>query len=224
VGGFSEGDPTWGAEGVILHGYWRSGAAYRVRIALALKNIAYHQVTHDLRTGGQAAPDYAALNPQRLVPALEVDGVVLTQSVAIVEWLEDQFPEPPLLPADPNGRAIVRGMVGAIVTDVHPLHNLRILKALREDLGASTDQVNAWTTRWMTDGFAALETLIQQHGDGFAYGATPTFADCVTVPALYSADRFGIDTAAYPHLVASAARTARLAEAAHPLRQPDAGS
>jgi len=207
---------------MILHGYWRSGAAYRVRIALALKGLAYEQVNHDLRTGGQADPAYAELNPQRLVPALEVDGLVLTQSVAILEWLEERFPDPALLPADAAGRAIVRGMVQAIVTDVHPLYNLRTLTALRQDLGASEDQVNAWVSRWMTDGFAALETLIARHGDGFAYGSRPTLADCITLPALYSADRFGVDTAPYPHLIASAARTAALAEAAHPARQPDA--
>lgn len=207
---------------MILHGYWRSGAAYRVRIALALKGLAYEQVNHDLRTGGQADPAYTALNPQRLVPALAVDGLVLTQSVAILEWLDERYPEPPLLPAEANGRAIVRSMVQAIVTDVHPLHNLRTLKALRQDFGASEDQVNAWMARWMTDGFAALETLIARHGDGFAYGTTPSLADCVIVPALYSAERFGVDTAPYPRLVAVGARTAALAAAAHPSRQPDA--
>ena len=207
---------------MILHGYWRSGAAYRVRIALALKGVAYEQVNHDLRTGGQAAPDYAALNPQRLVPALEVDGIVLTQSVAILEWLDERFPDPPLMPSDANGRAIVRGMVATIATDVHPLHNMRTLKMLREDFGGSDDRVTAWMAHWMNDGFAAMEALIARHGDGFAYGATPTLADCITVPALYSADRFGVDTAPYPRLVASAARTAALAEAAHPARQPDA--
>jgi maleylpyruvate isomerase len=217
VGGLPQGDIA-----VILHGYWRSGAAYRVRIALALKGLAYDQVNHDLRTGGQADPAYAALNPQRLVPALESDGLVLTQSVAILEWLDERYPEPPLLPADADGRAIVRSMVQTIVTDVHPLHNLRTLKALRQDFGASEDQVNAWMARWMTDGFAALEPLIARHGDGFAYGATPTLADCVIVPALYSAERFGVDTTPYPRLVAAGARTEALAGAAHPGRQPDA--
>lgn len=207
---------------MILHGYWRSGAAYRVRIALALKGLAYEQVNHDLRTGAQADRAYAALNPQRLVPALEVDGLVLTQSVAILEWLEDRYPDPALLPANTDGRAVVRSMVQAIVTDVHPLHNLRTLKALRQDFGASEAQVTAWMTHWMTDGFAALETLVARHGDGFAYGGTPTLADCVIVPALYSAERFGVDTAPYPRLVAAGARTAALAEAAHPARQPDA--
>lgn len=207
---------------MILHGYWRSGAAYRVRIALALKRVAYDQVNHDLRTGGQADPAYVALNPQRLVPALEVDGLVLTQSVAILEWLEERFPDPPLLPADADGRAIVRAMVATLATDVHPLHNLRTLKALRQDFDASEAQVDAWMARWMTDGFAAIEALIARHGGDFAYGDTPTLADCVTVPALYSAARFGVDTGPYPRLVASGARTAALAEAAHPGRQPDA--
>ncbi len=207
---------------MILHGYWRSGAAYRVRIALALKGLAYDQVHHDLRIGGQADPAYAVLNPQRLVPALEVDGIVLTQSVAILEWLDERFPDPPLMPSDANGRAIVRGMVATIATDVHPLHNLRTLKALRQDLGASEPQVNAWMAHWMADGFAAMETLIARHGDGFAYGATPTLADCITVPALYSAERFGVDTTPYPRLVAAGAHAAALADAAHPGRQPDA--
>lgn len=207
---------------MILHGYWRSGAAYRVRIALALKGVAYAQVNHDLRIGGQADPAYAALNPQRLVPALEVDGLVLTQSVAILEWLDERFPDPPLLPGDADDRAIVRAMVATLATDVHPLHNLRTLKALRQDFGASEKQVNAWMARWMTDGFAAIEALIARHGGAFAYGDTPTLADCATVPALYSAARFGVDTAPYPRLVATGARTAALAEAAHPGRQPDA--
>jgi len=207
---------------VILHGYWRSGAAYRVRIALALKDIPYEQVNHDLRTGGQAAPEYAALNPQRLVPALEVEGLVLTQSVAILEWLDERFPEPALMPVDPAGRAMVRAMIATLATDVHPLHNMRTLKMLRERFGADEDQVNAWMAHWMGDGFAAIEALIARHGDGFAFGATPTLADCVTVPALYSAERFGVDTTPYPRLVASAARTAALAADAHPARQPDA--
>jgi len=207
---------------MILHGYWRSGAAYRVRIALALKGVAYAQVNHDLRIGGQADPAYAALNPQRLVPALEVDGLVLTQSVAILEWLDERFPDPPLLPGDADDRAIVRAMVATLATDVHPLHNLRTLKALRQDFGASETQVNAWMARWMTDGFAAIEALIARHGGTFAYGDTPTLADCVTVPALYSAARFGVDTTAYPRLVATGARAAARAEAAHPDRQPDA--
>ena len=207
---------------MILHGYWRSGAAYRVRIALALKGLAYDQVNHDLRTGGQAAPDYAARNPQRLVPALEVDGLVLPQSVAILEWLEERYPAPPLLPADVDGRAIVRAIVATIAADIHPLHNLRVLKALRERFGASEAQVQDWMAQWIGDGFAAVEALIARYGGAFAHGDAPTLADCVTVPALYSARRFGVDIAPYPRLVATADRAAALAEAAHPSRQPDA--
>lgn len=207
---------------MILHGYWRSGAAYRVRIGLALKGLAYEQLPHDLRTGAQADPGYARLNPLKLVPALEIDGLVLTQSSAILEWLDERFPAPPLMPADADGRAIVRGMIATIAADVHPLHNLRVLKALKHDFDADEAASNAWVARWMTAGFAALETLVERHGDGFAYGAMPTLADCFTVPALYSAARFGVDTAPYPRLVAAAERTAELAAAAHPSRQPDA--
>lgn len=207
---------------MILHGYWRSGAAYRVRIALALKNIAYDQVTHDLRTGAQRAEDYAVLNPQRLVPTLEVDGVAIAQSGAIIEWLEETHPEPPLLPADPAGRAIVRGMAAIIGADTHPLHNLRVLSALRSGFDADEAAVNAWIARWIGEGFAALEPLVQRYGNGFAFGDTPMMADCFIVPALYSAARFGIDTTPWPALVAAGNRTAALTEAAHPSRQPDA--
>jgi maleylpyruvate isomerase len=206
-----------------LHGYWRSGAAYRVRIALALKGIAYEQVSHDLRAGAQSAPDYAALNPQRLVPALEADGAVLTQSVAIIEWLEERYPMPPLLPADLTARATVRALVATIASDIHPLHNLRIGKALRA-MGQDEAGVTAWNTRWFTDGFAAIEATVARHGAGFAIGSAPTIADCFTVPALYSAARFGVDVGAFPHLVAAGRHAAALpaVQAAHPDLQPDA--
>ena len=207
---------------MILHGYWRSGAAYRVRIALALKGLAYGQAHHDLRTGAQAAPDYAALNPQRLVPALEVDGLVLTQSGAIIEWLEERYPDPPLLPADANGRAIVRAIAATIGADTHPLHNLRVLAALRRDFGADEAQVQAWIARWLIDGLTAVEALIVRHGGGFAYGEAPTIADCFIVPALYSAERFGVDIAPFPRVCATGAATLALAPDAHPARQPDA--
>ena len=214
---------------MILHGYWRSGAAYRVRIALGLKGLAYRQVNHDLRTGAQGSPDYAALNPQRLVPALEVDGpngdrAVLTQSGAIVEWLEERYPDPPLLPPDATGRAIVRAMVLLIAADIHPLHNLRILKSLKGDFGLDEAQANAWVGRWIADGLAALESQVARHGDGFCYGDAPTIADCFLVPQLASAERFGADLSPYPHLSAAAERMGAIpaVAAAHPSRQPDA--
>lgn len=208
---------------MILHGYWRSGAAYRVRIALALKGITYEQVGHDLRKSEQTAPEYAALNPLRLVPALEVDDVVLTQSVAIIEWLEDSYPTPPLLPEDATGRALARALVATIASDIHPLHNLRIGKALRA-MGQDDAGIAAWNARWFGDGFAAVDMMIARHGAGFAVGGAPTIADCFTVPALYSAERFGIDLAPYPHLVAAGANAAALPaiQAAHPSAQPDA--
>jgi len=208
---------------MILHGYWRSGAAYRVRIALALKGLAYDQINHDLRTGAQGDADYAALNPQRLVPTLVAGETVLTQSSAILEWLEETHPDPALLPADPAARAIVRAMVAIIGADTHPLHNLRVVKALGE-LGADAVAVQQWTARWIGAGFAALEPMIARHGRGFAFGDTPTLADCFLVPALYSAERFSVDLAPYPALIA-AGETARglpAVASAHPSRQPDA--
>ena len=207
---------------MILHGYWRSGAAYRVRLALALKGIAYEQVTHDLRAGEQRADAYRALAPQGLVPALEVDGAVLVQSGAILEWLEETHPAPPLLPTDLRDRAVVRAMAATIGCDIHPLGNLRVLKAVR-DLADET-AVTAWVTHWIADGFAALETMTARHGQRFLFGDTPTIADCYLVPQLYSARRFAVDLAPYPGLVAAGAALEVWPgiAAAHPDAQPDA--
>lgn len=209
---------------MILHGYWRSGAAYRVRIALALKGFDYEQVNHDLRTGAQAAPDYAAINSQHLVPTLVAGDTIITQSSAIIEWLEEALPSPALLPADRDARAIVRSMAAIIGADTHPLHNLRVIQTLGSDLNADAAQVQAWTTKWIAAGFAALEPMIVRHGRGYAFGETPTIADCFIVPALYSAERFSVDVAPYPALVAAAEATRALpaVAAAHPARQPDA--
>ena len=210
---------------MILHGYWRSGAAYRVRIALGLKGVAYDQVTHDLRTGAQASDAYRALNPQGLVPALETDGDVLTQSPAILEWLEERYPSPALLPKAATGRAVVRAMAATVTCDIHPLNNLRVVQALQRDFGLDTAAVQAWMARWMGDGFAALEAMIARHGRGFAFGDMPTLADCCLVPQVYSAERFAIDLTPYPQLMASVeqARVLPAFQAAHPDRQPDAG-
>ncbi|MEE4451063.1 maleylacetoacetate isomerase [Novosphingobium resinovorum] len=209
---------------LLLHGYWRSSAAYRVRIALELKGLPYAQVTHDLRIGAQCEAGYRDLAPQGLVPALEADGTVLTQSLAIIELLDEIRPTPALLPAAPTQRALVRSMAALIACDIHPLNNLRVLQVLRQEFDAGQSQVNAWIGRWICDGFAALETLVAAHGEGFAYGDTPGLADCYLVPQLYSAERFGVDLSPYPALVAAGAVARELPEfaRAHPARQPDA--
>lgn len=207
----------------ILHGYWRSSAAYRVRIALNLKGIAYAQVTHDLRIGAQKDPAYRRLAPQGLVPAIEADGITLTQSLAILEWIEERWSTPPLLPDDREGRAAVRAMAAVIGCDIHPLNNLRVLQALRSDFGASESQVNDWIARWIAEGFAALEVLVGGHGGGFCHGDRPSFADCYLVPQLYAAERFAVDLTPYPRLKAVGERMAGLlaVQTAHPSRQPD---
>lgn len=208
----------------LLHDYWRSTASYRVRIGLNLKGLSYEQVPHDLRLGEQATPEYAALNPQRLVPTLVADDTAFTQSPAILEWLDERWPEPPLLPGDPDGRAIVRAMAAIICCDIHPINNLRVLKQLREEFKASEEQVSAWIARWIAGGFTALERLIARHGGRFAYGDSPTLADCALVPQLFSAERFAVDLAPYPRIVATGA-TAQALPAfarAHPDLQPGA--
>jgi maleylpyruvate isomerase len=209
---------------MILHGYWRSGTSYRTRIALNLKGVAYDQRTYDLRAGAQNDGAYRALNPQMLVPTLEVDGTLLTQSPAILEWLEERYPDPPLLPKETDERVVVRAMAALIGCDIHPLNNIRVTTALRTQFGADSAAVKQWAARWIRDGFAALETLIERHGGRFAYGDMPTLVDCYLVPQLYSAERFSVDVSSYPRLLAAAnaARALPEVEAAHPDRQPDA--
>ena len=209
---------------MILHGYWRSGAAYRVRIALALKGLAYETQGHDLRTGAQKAADYVALNPQGMVPALQIDGAVLTQSPAILEWLEETNPQPPLLPDDALSRARVRAMAALIACDIHPLNNLRVGKSLREDFGADQAAVDAWAARWIVQGFTALEALVERDGQGWCFGDTPTLADACLIPQIYSAHRFNVPLEAFPRLLAidAAAQAHPAFIAAHPDNQPDA--
>ena len=209
---------------MILHGYWRSGTSYRTRIALNLKGLAYEQAGIDLRTGAQKSDAFLALNPQGLVPALEADGAVLTQSPAILEWLEETHPEPPLLPTSAVARAQVRAMAALVACDIHPLNNLRVLKALRETFDADQDAVDAWAGRWITAGFEALEALIERHGDGWCFGAAPTLADCCLIPQVYSARRFNTPLDAFPRILAIEKKAAGHPAymAAHPDRQPDA--
>jgi maleylpyruvate isomerase len=209
---------------LVLHGYWRSGAAYRVRIALNLKGLAYEQQPVDLRTGAQRDAGFLRLNPQGLVPALATSDGVLTQSPAILEWLEETVPEPPLLPREPFARAEVRAMAALVACDIHPLNNLRVLQSLRRDLDADEAQVAAWIARWITAGFEALEPMVARHGRGFAYGETPTLADCCLIPQIYSAERFAVDLTPFPQIAALGRRAAEhpAFAAAHPDRQPDA--
>ncbi|MBU6372221.1 MAG: maleylacetoacetate isomerase [Alphaproteobacteria bacterium] len=209
-----------------LWSYWRSGAAHRVRIALELKGVAYQIAPVDLRAGAQKAEDYRARNPQALVPTLEVGGHRLTQSLAIIEWLDERYPTPPLLPDDPIARAQVRAAAAVVACDVHPLGNLRVLNAVR-GLGADEAGVASWARGWITSGFEALERLLEDAGrEGpFAFGPEPGLADCTIAPQLYAAqDRYAIDLAPFPRLAAldSAAQAHPAFIAAHPLSQPDA--
>jgi maleylacetoacetate isomerase/maleylpyruvate isomerase len=208
---------------LILHSAWRSSAAYRVRIGLNLKGLAYDIAPVNLVANQHQAPAFAALNPQRLLPALEVDGRTLTQSLAILEWLDETVPAPPLLPADPFDRAQVRAMAQIVASDIHPVNNLRILRALTE-LGVDEPGREAWIGRWITDGFTALETMVARHGQAYAFGDAPTLADCCLVPQVYNAERFKTDLTPFPALRAVAARCAEhpAFAAAHPNQQPDA--
>ena len=209
---------------MILHGYWRSGTSYRTRIALNLKGLAYETSPIDLRTGAQKSEAYLALNPQGLVPALETDnGMVLTQSPAILEWLEEAHPAPALLPSGAADRAVVRAMAALIGCDIHPLNNLRVLKAVRE-LGADQTGVDAWAGRWILDGFTALEAMVTRHGEGWCFGDAPSLVDCYLIPQIYSARRFNVDLTAFPRLLAVEAQADRHPAfvAAHPDNQPDA--
>ncbi len=177
-----------------LHDYWRSGAAYRVRIALNLKGLPYEALSHDLRTGAQRDPSFLAVNPQGLVPVLDMNGACLTQSLAIIEWLEERYPEVPLFPSDAESR----GMAQVVCCDIHPLNNLRVLNVLRNCLGADEAAVNDWIAHWIRGGFEALETLIEKHGGQFAFGDTVGLVDCCLVPQVYSADRFEVSLEAFP--------------------------
>ena len=210
-----------------LYDYFRSSAAYRVRIALNLKGVAPERASVHLRRGAQRAEDYLTMNPQGLVPALVTDsGDVLTQSLAIIEWLEESYPQPPLLPRDAPGRARVRALSLAIACDIHPLNNLRVLNYLAGTLGATDAQKDGWYRYWCDVGLEALETqLAREASTGpFCHGDTPTMADICLVPQLANARRVDLDLSPYPTLLSiDTACTALPAfAAAAPHRQPDA--
>lgn len=206
------------------HSAWRASAPYRVRIGLNLKGLAYEYAPVDLVAGQQQSPEYHAVNAQDLVPSIELeDGRVLTQSLAILEWLEETHPDPALLPRDPLGRHTVRAMAAIVACDIHPVNNLRILKALAK-AGVEEPARNEWVHRWIGDGFRALEQMVARHGGGYAFGDTPTIADCCLVPQVYNAGRFGVDMNPFPAIAAANARALAhpAIAAAHPNNQPDA--
>jgi maleylpyruvate isomerase len=211
---------------MILHGYYRSSASFRVRIALNLKGIAYSQVTHHLRRGEQGAPDYLAINPQGLVPALDDDGRIIVQSLAIIEYLEETRPTPPLLPATPADRAHARALAQIVACDIHPLDNLRVLRHLRDPLGQDEAAVARWYNHWIAVGFEALEAMLaaDPRTGTYCVGDTPGLADAVLIPQVVNAATYKLDMTPYPTIRRIFDRCMALEPfaAAHPTRQPDA--
>lgn len=207
-----------------LHGYFRSSASYRVRIALNLKGLTAEHLPHHLRKGEQRDPSYLALNPQGLVPTLiDDDGNALTQSLAIIEWLDETHPEPALLPSDALQRAHIRAFALAIACDVHPVQNLKVLARLRQ-LGLAEDDVTGWAAWANREGLAACERLIADQPGPFCFGSIPTLADLCLVPQLANSRRFGVRLEDFPRLAAAetAARSLKAFADAAPERQLDA--
>jgi maleylacetoacetate isomerase len=204
---------------LILYDYWRSSASYRVRIALTLKGAEHERVPVNLLDGEQRQEAYRAHNPQGLVPMIEADGVRLTQSLAIISWLDAHFPDPPLLPGDPGERAHVLALALTIAADIHPLNNLRVLKRLAK-LGIEQEARDDWYRHWLREGFEALEALAAPRAGRFMFGDTVTLADICLVPQMYNARRFDLPLDAWPALVRADAEATALEAfaAAHPDR------
>jgi maleylacetoacetate isomerase/maleylpyruvate isomerase len=210
---------------VKLYTYFRSSAAFRVRIALNLKGLAYEPVFVHLAKGEHRAAAYATVNPQALLPTLELDdGTRLTQSLAIIEYLDEKHPQKPLLPKDAQERARVRSLSYLIASEIHPLNNLRVLQHLKRALNQSEDQVNAWYRHWIADGLAKLEAELASSKGRFCHGDTPTMADCCLVPQIFNAKRYQSDLAPYPQTmrVFEACMHLEAFDRAQPSKQPDA--
>ncbi|MCC5811106.1 MAG: maleylacetoacetate isomerase [Ectothiorhodospiraceae bacterium] len=209
-----------------LHGYFRSSAAYRVRIALNLKGVAYQNLPVNLVRGEQREAAYAALNPQQLVPTLETpEGHRLTQSLAICEYLDESHPQPPLLPSDPIGRARVRAIAAVVACDTHPLNNLRVLQYLTDTLGVDEESKLRWYRHWVTEELRAVEALLQDSATGrYCHGEKPSLADLCLVPQVFNAVRFSCDLAPFPtvHRIVDACNALPAFAEAAPERQPDA--
>lgn len=209
-----------------LYDYWRSSAAYRVRIALHWKNLSFDQIPINIAPGSdeQLSADYAAINPQMRVPSLDSGAGLLAQSLAIIEWLEETHPSPPLLPRDPVARARCRSLSYVIACDIHPLNNLAPLGYLRRQLGADESQVNAWYRHWITLGFQALEAMVADCSTDFAFGATPSLFEVCLTPQVANARRFAVDLSPFQTLARfdAAARALPAFAAAAPERQPGA--
>lgn len=209
-----------------FYGYFRSSSSYRCRIAFNLKGVTYDLASVHLKSGEQGGAAFAAVNPQRMLPALVTDdGAVLTQSLAILEWLDEVHPDPALLPSDPVARAHVRAFAQAIACEIHPLQNLRVLTYLRETFGADHAAVTQWLTRWLTDGLEACEALLARRDQqtDFCFGEQPGLADICLVPQVFSAQRFGVDIGHLQRITEIHARCEALEAfaTAHPARQPD---
>ena len=206
---------------VILYDYYRSSAAYRVRIGLNLKRIAYESRPVDLLEGAQRSDEYRTLNPQGLVPMLEIDGERFTQSLAILGYLDQKFPNIPLLPSRAEARTHVLTMALTVACDIHPLNNLRVLKYLKGELGHSQEEADTWYRHWIVEGLGALEQMAARRSGGFLFGDAPTMADVCLVPQLYNARRFDVPLDDYPTLLRADENASKLDAfaLAHPDRQ-----